>query len=65
MTAERERAWRYMVVTAALFMALDQATKQLVVHSLERGESPVDNVAIGEQEAAEDAMADPGERAAS
>ena len=34
--------------------------------SLERSDSPVDNVAIGEEEAAEDRMAaDPGERAAS
>ncbi len=33
--------------------------------SLERSDSPVDNVSIGEEEAAEDAMAEPGERAAS
>lgn len=38
MSAERERAWRLMVVTAGLFMALDQATKQAVVNWLHRGE---------------------------
>ena len=34
----RERAWRLAAVTAALFMALDQATKQLVISSVEPGE---------------------------
>lgn len=32
-------AWLRAVLTAGLFLALDQATKQLVVHSLARGES--------------------------
>ena len=32
-------AWLRAVLTAALFLALDQATKQLVIHSLARGES--------------------------
>jgi signal peptidase II len=32
------RAWRLAGVVAAAVVALDQATKQLVVHSLERGE---------------------------
>ena len=35
---ERLRAWRLAIVTAALYMALDQITKQLVVHSLAPGE---------------------------
>jgi signal peptidase II len=32
-------AWARAVLAAAIFMALDQATKQLVVHSLDRDES--------------------------
>lgn len=32
-------AWLRALATAAIFMALDQATKQLVVHSLARDES--------------------------
>jgi signal peptidase II len=35
----RERAWRLAAVAAALFVALDQATKQLVIASIARGES--------------------------
>jgi signal peptidase II len=34
----RGRAWRLAVITAALFMAVDEATKQLVVASIDRGE---------------------------
>jgi signal peptidase II len=33
------RAWVRAVAAAVVLLALDQATKQLVVHSLERGES--------------------------
>ena len=32
-------AWARAALTAGIFLALDQATKQLVVHSLARGES--------------------------
>ena len=32
-------AWLRAAIAAALFLALDQATKQLVIHSIERGES--------------------------
>jgi signal peptidase II len=35
----RARAWRLAAITAALFMAADQATKQIVVASIERGHS--------------------------
>jgi signal peptidase II len=35
----RRGAWIRAGVAAAVLLALDQATKQLVVHSLERGES--------------------------
>jgi signal peptidase II len=35
----RESAWRRAAVAAALFMALDEATKQIVVHSIDRGRS--------------------------
>jgi signal peptidase II len=35
----RERAWRLAAVTAALFMALDQAVKQIVVHAIAPGDS--------------------------
>jgi signal peptidase II len=38
LAAPRWRAWRLAIVTAALYMALDQLTKQLVVHSIARGE---------------------------
>lgn len=38
MTRERERAFRYAAATGAIFLALDQATKQAVVHSIARGE---------------------------
>jgi signal peptidase II len=38
MSSEREEAWRYMVAAAAIFMALDQASKQAVIHWLHRGE---------------------------
>jgi signal peptidase II len=34
----RGRAWPLAVVTAAVFMTLDQATKQIAVNSIERGE---------------------------
>jgi signal peptidase II len=35
----RERAWRLAAIAAALFLAADQATKQLVVASIDRGET--------------------------
>jgi signal peptidase II len=35
----RRAAWTRAVAAAAVLLALDQATKQLVVHSIERGES--------------------------
>jgi signal peptidase II len=35
----RRGAWGRAVLAAALFMALDQATKQIVMHSLDRNES--------------------------
>src|SRR3954452_5613715 len=35
----RARAWRLAAVAAALFVALDQATKQIAVHSIGPGES--------------------------
>jgi signal peptidase II len=35
----RRAAWGRAVLAAALFMALDQATKQLVVHSIGRNDS--------------------------
>jgi signal peptidase II len=35
----RRGAWARAVAAAALFLAIDQATKQLVVHALARGES--------------------------
>ena len=35
----KARAWRLAAVTAALFMAADQITKQIVVHSIDRGDS--------------------------
>jgi signal peptidase II len=35
----RRGAWARAVLAAALFMALDQATKQIVVHSIGRNES--------------------------
>jgi signal peptidase II len=35
----RERAWRLAAVAAALFIAADQLTKQLVVNSIARGET--------------------------
>src|SRR4051794_14535654 len=34
----RERAWRLAVIATALFMTLDQVTKQIVVHNVARGE---------------------------
>ena len=34
----RERAVRLALATAGLFMALDEAVKQIVVHSIDRGE---------------------------
>jgi signal peptidase II len=35
----RRASWARAVAAAAVLLALDQATKQLVVHSIERGES--------------------------
>jgi signal peptidase II len=35
----RERAWRLALVAAGIFTALDQATKQLVVHNVARDDS--------------------------
>jgi signal peptidase II len=35
----RERAWRLALVTAAIFMALDQVTKQIAVNSIDRAET--------------------------
>jgi signal peptidase II len=43
----RRRAWARAAGAAAVFMALDQATKQLVAHSLARNES--ENVFFGIQ----------------
>ena len=36
--ADSRRGWRLAALTAVLFLALDQATKQLVVHSIARGD---------------------------
>jgi signal peptidase II len=38
MTGERARGWRRALATAAIFLALDQLTKQAVVHWITRGE---------------------------
>jgi signal peptidase II len=37
-TLTRTRAWRRAGLTMLLFLAADQATKQLVVHSVDRGD---------------------------
>jgi signal peptidase II len=34
----RERAWRLAAVVAGVFVALDQATKQIAIHNIDRGE---------------------------
>jgi signal peptidase II len=39
MAVTRADAWRRAVIVAALFMALDQVTKQIVVASIHRGDS--------------------------
>jgi signal peptidase II len=36
--AARGRAWRLAIVTAALYMTVDQVSKQIVIHSIGRGE---------------------------
>jgi signal peptidase II len=38
MAGEREYAWRCASATAALFVALDQVTKQAIVHAIPRGD---------------------------
>ena len=34
----RGRAWRLAAVAAGAFVALDQATKQIAIHNIDRGE---------------------------